>query len=156
VPTHLLSAVKSSNDGHRQWARRRLEQLLDGLDGRAIAVWGLTYKPGTDTLRRSSAIELCQWLASVGASVRAHDPAVKALPADLAGTLVLAESPLSAVVGASALVVATAWPEYRDVQADAVVRSMARPLVLDANRFLAGTFGKLHGVEYVSVGKAGA
>jgi UDPglucose 6-dehydrogenase len=54
VATHLLSSIKPSNDAHRAWAQQRLEQLLDGVSGKTIAVWGLTYKPGTDTLRRSS------------------------------------------------------------------------------------------------------
>lgn len=156
VPTHLLSAVKKSNDGHRQWARRRLEQVLGTLEGRAIAVWGLTYKPGTDTLRRSSAIELCQWLAAAGASVRAHDPAVKSLPPEFAGLLSLETSAAEAAAGASALIVATPWPDYREIAPDTVVASMERPLVLDANRFLAATFGKVPHIEYLSVGKAGA
>ncbi len=156
VATHLLSSVKTSNDAHRQWARRRLEQLLGGMAGRTVAVWGLTYKPGTNTLRRSSAIELCRWLASEGADVRAHDPVVKALPAELSERVILADSPLSAARGASALVVATPWPDYRDVRAETVAEAMSRPLVLDANRFLAATFGKSAGVEYLSVGKAAA
>src|SRR5205807_818835 len=72
----LLQAVKPSNDNHRQWPHRKLEQVVGRLEGKTIAVWGLTYKPGTDTLRRSSAVELCRWLLDRGASVRAHDPAV--------------------------------------------------------------------------------
>ncbi len=51
---------------------------LGDLAGTKIAVWGLTYKPGTDTLRRSDAIELCRWLVSQGASVHVHDPAATA------------------------------------------------------------------------------
>jgi UDPglucose 6-dehydrogenase len=59
-PTHLLSAVRASNDEHRNWHRRKLQALLGDLHGKCIAVWGLTYKPGTDTLRRSSSVELCK------------------------------------------------------------------------------------------------
>jgi UDPglucose 6-dehydrogenase len=157
VPTPLLASVKTSNDGHRGWAARRLDQLLGGVAGKCVAVWGLTYKPGTDTLRRSSAIELCEWLLAQGAAaVRAHDPAVKALPGELERRVVLAESPAAATDGASALVVATPWPDYRAVAASTVLAHMRRPLVLDANRFLASTLGAVPGVEYVSVGKAGA
>jgi UDPglucose 6-dehydrogenase len=155
VPTHLLSSVKTSNDAHRQWAQRRLTQLLSGVGGKTVAVWGLTYKPGTDTLRRSSSIELCHWLALNGALVRAHDPAVRSLPADLSQGMTLVETALSAVEGASALVVATPWPEYRQVIAADVAARMSRMLVLDANRFLGETVGRLAGAEYVSVGKAG-
>ena len=156
VATSLLSSVTSSNDAHRQWAERRLSQLLEGVAGKTIAVWGLTYKPGTDTLRRSSAVELCHWLRANGAAVRAHDPAVTHVPSDLAACIHRADSPLLALEGASALVVATPWPEYREVAADHLVRHMARPLVLDANRFLGDTLGKHRGVEYLSVGKATA
>src|SRR5450759_2140238 len=89
VATHLLSSVNASNDAHRLSAQNRLSQVLSGLSGRTVAVWGLTYKPGTDTLRRSSAVELCEWLHAQGATVRAHDPAVKTLPPDLAARITL-------------------------------------------------------------------
>jgi UDPglucose 6-dehydrogenase len=153
LPTHVLSSVKTSNDAHRQWAHRRLEQLLNGVAGKSVAVWGLTYKPGTDTLRRSAAVELCHWLADHGATVRAHDPAVRLLPPGLASRVQLSSSPLAALDGASALVVATPWPEYREVDAHVALGRMARPLVLDANRFLADSLGRVPGVAYVSVGK---
>lgn len=153
VATHLLSSVKVSNDAHRQWAQQRLEQLLDGVAGKTVAVWGLTYKPGTDTLRRSSAIELCHWLVERGASVRAHDPAVKRLPPDLADHITLADSALSSIHGASALVVSTPWPEYRDVEARELSARMTRRLVVDANRFTGATLGDAVGIEYVSVGR---
>jgi UDPglucose 6-dehydrogenase len=120
-----------------------------------VAIWGLTYKPGTDTLRRSSAVELCRWLAAAGARVSAHDPAVTALPPDLSAIVHLASSPIEAVDGASALVVATPWPDYRQVPVEALAR-MTRPLVLDANRFLQHTIGVAPGVEYLAVGVGGA
>jgi UDPglucose 6-dehydrogenase len=148
--------VKTSNDAHRHWAEQRLEQQLGGVSGKSVGVWGLTYKAGTDTLRRSSSIELCQWLVDRGATVRAHDPAVQALPADLVDRFVLAESALSAVRGASALVVATPWPEYREIAAADVAAGMTRRLVLDANRFTVNTLGAHADIEYLSVGKAGA
>ena len=156
VSTHLLSAVKTSNDAHRQWPQRRLREILGDLNGTAIAVWGLTYKPGTDTLRRSSAVELCRWLHARGARVRAHDPAISALPTALAPAVDLLRDPLEAVRGAAALVVATAWPEYREIPAQQVAARMAGTLVLDANRFLAGSLGEHPGLRYVSVGVSGA
>jgi UDPglucose 6-dehydrogenase len=152
VPTYLFGAVKASNDAHRAWAQRRLEALLQDLRGKVVAVWGLTYKPGTDTLRRSSAVELCHWLNEQGAIVQAHDPAIRRLP-DALGHVCLAATAIDAVRGASALVVATPWPQYRKVDGAAVAVAMTRPLVLDANRFLRQTVGAQAGVEYVSVGR---
>lgn len=151
--THLLSAVKTSNDAHRQWTAHKLEELLGRCQGRTVAVWGLTYKPGTSTLRRSAAIELCRWLVQQGASVRAHDPAVKELPPDLSPCVALGDTPLQALAGADALVVATPWPDYRAVTADDVVSAMAVPRVVDAVRFLAATLGQEPRVRYATIGR---
>jgi UDPglucose 6-dehydrogenase len=150
---HLVPAVRASNDAHKNWARRRLAQLVGDLAGRTITVWGLTYKPGTDTLRRSSAIELCQWLLDQGATVQAHDPAVKALPNQFA-SIQLCNSPIEALQNADALVVATEWPDYRAVPPQEVIRALRTPLIIDANRFLSASFASLATVTYVTVGKA--
>jgi UDPglucose 6-dehydrogenase len=153
LPIHLVPAIRASNDAHKNWPRRRLVQLLGELKGKTIAVWGLTYKPGTDTLRRSSAVELCQWLLERGAKVQAHDPAIKGLP-DALSAIHLCVSPLKAAHKADALVVATEWPDYRTVAASEVVSALHTPFVVDANAFLAASVGSLPNVTYVTVGKA--
>jgi UDPglucose 6-dehydrogenase len=153
LPIHLVPAVRASNDAHKNWPRRRLVELLGDLRGKTIAVWGLTYKPGTDTLRRSSAIELCQWLLEQGARVQAHDPAVKDLPAYYEDIHLYA-SPLQTVQDADALVIATEWPDYRGVSMSETLAIMSSPRILDANRFLASSVEALPGVTYVTVGKA--
>jgi UDPglucose 6-dehydrogenase len=152
VPVQLFPAIKSSNDAHKNWARRRLSQLLGDLKGKTIAVWGLTYKPGTDTLRRSNAIELCKWLLEHGVTVRAHDPVVKILPDEM-GQVQVSLSALDAVQKTDALVVATEWPEYREVDMNAVISAMNTPYVLDVNRFLAKGVEALPAIKYVTVGK---
>ena len=73
---------------------------------------GLTYKPGTSTLRRSSSVELCQWMHKQGIRVRAHDPAVSELPDELRPAIELAASPADALRGADLAVIATEWPEF--------------------------------------------
>lgn len=153
LPIHLFPAVRASNDAHKNWSRRRLVQLLGDFTGRTIAVWGLTYKPGTDTLRRSSAMELCQWLLGEGAKVQAHDPAVKSLPDQFAAIHLFA-SPIETVRDADALVVATEWPDYRAVAIREVVSALRTPLVVDANGFLAASIESSPSVTYVTVGKA--
>ena len=115
---------------------------------------GLTYKPGTNTLRRSDSVALCLDLHAEGASVRAHDPAVTSLPPDVAASVQLCDSPAAAAASASALVVSTPWPEYRHVSAPDVLGRMKRRVGVDANRFLADTIGRAADVEYFSVGKA--
>ncbi len=152
LPIYLVPAVRTSNDAHKNWPRRRLTQLLGTLKGKTVAVWGLTYKAGTDTLRRSSAIELCQWLLEQDAQVQAHDPALKSLPKNFAA-IRLCASPLDAARGADALVIATEWPDYRAVSMTETLTAMHSKIVLDANRFLAASLEALPNVTYIAVGR---
>ena len=149
--TPLLSSVKPSNDEHKNWVRRRLLVKFPSLSGLTIAVWGLTYKPGTDTLRRSLAVELCNWLLTQGAKLRVHDPAVIALPSEWSGRVTQCITPSEALDGSSALVVATEWPQYRDIPFAEIVTAETDLLVVDANRFLS-KLATVDGIEYAAVG----
>jgi UDPglucose 6-dehydrogenase len=160
LPAHVFAGVADGNTAHKHWTRRKLLELLadgdveqdDALAGRRVAVWGLTYKPGTDTLRRSSAIELCRWLAAVGATVSAHDPAISVLPADLALDIELCSSPLQAAAGAEVLVVCTAWPDYLQVPVEELLSVLAQPHVIDPAGVLRVVLAPHPHVRYVRVG----
>lgn len=147
----LLASVKPSNDEHKTWARRRILAKFPNLAGKTIAIWGLTYKPGTDTLRRSLAVELCNWLLEQGATLRVHDPAVVALPAEWGGRVAQCSTPTEALQGASGLVVATEWPQYREVSPADISSVTDGFLVVDANRFL-NKLAAVGGIEYAAVG----
>ncbi len=146
----VISAVKPSNDWHRGWALRRIVERLGSLKGRRITLLGLVYKPGTNTLRRSSALELARAAVALGASVRAYDPAVSSLEDEC---VQLADSAISAARDSDALVVCTEWPEFRAIDWRRVIEAMKRPLVLDANRFLERELAVTR-AEYLSVGKS--
>jgi UDPglucose 6-dehydrogenase len=149
----LLSGILPSNDEHRNWSARRLAERLGSVKDKRVGVLGLSYKPGTNALRRSVAIELCRWLVREGAQVRACDPAVRALPPELAEAIELVPSAMLAAQGADALVVATEWPEFKSLSVDDVVRDMRSPIVLDQNRFLGGSFMTDARIRYVTLGK---
>ncbi len=150
--TPLMDGIEASNLAHRRWAHFRLEAELGSVAGRRIAIWGLTYKPGTSTLRRSSAVELCRWLLEHGAEVRAHDPAAGALPADLGG-VARVDEPLDAAEGAAALVIATEWPTYRAIDLDRLAEKMPAGLLIDANSYLSKTLGADRRFRVISVGR---
>ena len=149
----VIPAIKQSNDLHRCWAFRRLQSRLGDLRGKTIAVLGLTYTINTDTLRRSAAVELCRDLLAAGAGVRAFDPAVKQLPAELA-LVRLAAQITDAVKGADAAVVCTEWPEFRQADWAKIVPAMRQRIFVDANRFLEKGLQNISGVEHLSVGRA--
>jgi len=150
----LLESIRTSNDRHKGWPRRKLESLLGELAGKTVAVLGLTYKPGTDTLRRSAAVELCLWLFEHQAHVRAFDPAVKQLSAELSAQMMLCSSAIEAIEQADVVVVATEWKDFRSLRAEDLVAHMRTPIVLDANRFLENSLGTAPGLQYFAVGKA--
>jgi UDPglucose 6-dehydrogenase len=153
VDTPLLGGVLASNDVHKEWVRHKVSDLLEGARDPTVAVLGLTYKPGTDTLRRSLSVELCQWMAGRGVRVCAHDPAVKQLPDELKQTIALRPGPRDALTGADLAVVATEWPEYRGLKADDFADTMRRPRVIDQNWFLAAALGDDPRVTYVATGR---
>ena len=144
--------MKPSNDEHKNWVKRRLLSRYPNLGGKTIAVWGLTYKPGTDTLRRSLAVELCNWLLFQGACLNVHDPVVTELPRDWDSRVHKCGAPMEAALQADALVVATEWPLYREISFEDIAISSPGLLLLDANRFLGPLASSVSGINYVSVG----
>jgi UDPglucose 6-dehydrogenase len=152
VGLHLIPAIKASNDGHRDWEYQQLRRLLEGRPQATIAVLGLTYKPKTNTLRRSRALELVARFRKQGWTVKVYDPTVTALPGQDPG-VVVCRSAAEAAAGADALVVCTNWDEFRGLDWLALCRSMPRAIILDGNRFLEAVLAGMSGIQYVSVGR---
>jgi UDPglucose 6-dehydrogenase len=155
IPTPLFNGIWSSNEAHKDWTRQKVAQLLGDAKEPTVAVLGLTYKAGTSTLRRSSSVELCQWMHAQGVRVRAHDPAVQELPGELRPAIELAASPADALRGADLAVIATEWPAYKTLKADDFVSSMRAPRVIDPNWFAAAALAGDARVTYVATGRAG-
>jgi len=149
--TPLLSAVRPSNDEHKNWVRRKLNQQVGSLKGVFVTIWGLTYKPGTDTLRRSLAVELCDWLINQGAHVSVFDPAVKQLPDRWKGKVAHSPNAFDSVSHAQALVIGTEWPEFKLLAFDLANMVNKNLVVVDANRHLQATPFPSK-IKYIAVG----
>jgi len=151
LETPVLTGILASNRLHAAWAQERIMELVDGIADPTVALLGLTYKAGTDTLRRSTAIELARWLVDHGIAVQAYDPAVRVLPRDF-NWLRLAASPATALEHADVAVIGTAWPEFREINGDMFVAAMRRPRLIDQTGFLAHLVSdpRLH---YMRVGR---
>lgn len=150
LDAHLLRSVKISNDAHKLWAVQRLQSLRGELSGMTVAVLGLTYKPGTDTLRRSLAVEIAKTLVTYGIMVHAYDPAVSALPDSLNEFIQLDSSAADAIQAADAVVIATQWPDFKALDA----ALFADKIVLDANGFLRDLLQSQADVSYYAVGQS--
>ncbi len=156
VPFNLLKEVQRINNAQKERFLKAIREALWVLREKRIAVWGLTFKPDTDDLRSSVAIELVADLLREGAHVVAYDPkgmqkarAIKAI-ADAE----FASSALEAVNDAEALVIATEWNEFANVDLAVVKEKMRTPIVFDGRNLLdRETMGRL-GFHYYSIGRA--
>ena len=149
----LLSSVLSVNNEQRQAFVRMIERELHGVRGRQIAVWGLSYKGGTDDIRDSSAIEIVRQLCGLGAEVVAFDPkamgrAEQVLPA----TVVFASTAVDATIGADAVILLTDWPLFREISFETVATSMAQLYFFDGRNYCADLKLSQYGFTYTGIG----
>lgn len=135
LPIHLIKSVRLSNDEHRAWIRRKIEFLFPALKGVRIAVWGLAYKVGTDTLRRSESVELVNWLLSKGAVVSTYDPLVKTLPSDWISVR-HCDTALAAASDVQLIVLTMRFESLASTLEKMVQTAHPMPLVIDPNRLI--------------------
>src|SRR5881392_4041875 len=155
VPFTLLKEVQRINVSQKERFIKSLRETLWVLREKKITVWGLTFKPDTDDVRSSVAIELVADLLREGAHVVAYDPKgmEKAREIKAIADAKLAASALEAVEGAEALIIATEWDEFANVDLAVVKEKMTTAIVFDGrNLFDPSTMAKL-GFRYHSVGR---
>ncbi|MEW6154847.1 MAG: UDP-glucose/GDP-mannose dehydrogenase family protein [Actinomycetota bacterium] len=146
----LLQGVLAVNQEQFEVMAGKVEALAGGsLDGKRVAVWGLTFKARTDDLRDSPALAVIARLRQRGAAVAAYDPAV-ARP--LEGIEVCAD-PYAACEGAAVLVVLTEWDEFRRLDFTKVAGLLAAPMVVDGRNLLDPAALRRLGFTYSGVGR---
>lgn len=138
---HPLSVVEAAIEVNERQPDRLLALLRDrvDIDGERVAVLGLAFKPDTDDIRNSRAIPIIEGLQDLGATVVGYDPDARAAAAmaERYPDLEYVDSIETALDGAVAACVATAWPAFADL-GDSVAE-MARPLIIDGRRVVEPT-----------------
>jgi UDPglucose 6-dehydrogenase len=128
----LLRAVMEINRDARRWAVITLRQILGGnLDQKRVGLLGLAFKPNTDDLRESPAMEIAHLLRNEGAQVSGYDPVAMGGAAKLYPDLRLAQDPYDLAQDLDALLVCTEWDEFKHLDLARIHASMARPIVID-------------------------
>ena len=129
----------------------------DGVvEGRTIAVWGLTFKALTDDLRDSPALEVIKRLQARGATVRAFDPMVdpaRGASQPALATVDISPDPYGACAGADLVAVLTEWDEFRWLDFDKVKSELSNPVVVDCRNLLDPAAMRRRGFTYVGVGR---
>jgi UDPglucose 6-dehydrogenase len=158
VPFDLLKEVQRINAAQRERFLKAIRDTLWVLREKKVAVWGLTFKPDTDDIRSSVAIDLVAEMLREGAHVVAYDPKgmEKARSVEAIAKAQLARTALAAIEGAEALVIATEWSEFANFDLAVLKEKMATPIVFDGrNLFDPKTMARL-GFHYHSIGRASA
>lgn len=156
VPFALLKEVQRINADQKSRFLKTIRDTLWVLRDKKIAVWGLAFKPNTDDIRSSVAIELVADMLKEKAHISVYDPKAvdKAREVEAIAGATFANSALEAVEGAEALIVATEWPEFANIDLEVVKGKMTTPIVFDGrNLFDPATMAKL-GFRYHSIGRA--
>ncbi len=117
-----------------------------------VAVWGLSFKAGTDDRRRSPAVDIVAQLVDAGAQVRAYDPSVTGPVPDLPDTVVIAADPYDACAGSEVVAVLTDWDEFAKVDLDRIRETMAVARMVDARNLFDARTMRDAGFEYVGLG----
>jgi UDPglucose 6-dehydrogenase len=152
-PPPLFDGVWEANERQARAPVRKLKEVYPALWGQTVTVLGLTYKPGTSTVRRSAALEVIKALVSEGAKVLAYDP--KADPAELAHHQGFTVCPNveDAARGSGALLLVTPWPEFRELNFAQIGESMKSRVFVDAHNYLDGESLAEQGFTYLGVGR---
>jgi len=156
-PFTLLKEVQRINEGQKARFLKTIRDTLWVLREKRIAVWGLTFKPDTDDLRSSVAIEVVEQLLREGAHVVAYDPKgmQKARSIKAIADAEFASSALEAVTDAEALIIATDWNEFANVDLAVLKEKMRTPIVFDGRNLLNPETMRQFGFNYYSIGRAG-
>jgi UDPglucose 6-dehydrogenase len=155
TPFPLLKEVERINTMQRARFVHKIKDTLWILKNKRIAVWGLTFKPDTDDVRCSVAVEVVNDLLREGAMVYAYDPKgmqnVEEL--GLCKGVNLVKSPLEAVRDAEALILATEWKDFHRVDLEETRRAMYTPIVFDGRNFFDPETMKAVGFQYYGIGR---
>jgi len=131
----------------------KVSQAFAGLDDKTVCVLGLSFKPETDDIRESPALEIIDHLLAAGAQVRVFDPVAMPECRPLWPDVYFAETSYDAAKGADGVVIATEWNQFRALELGRLKKLLSQPLIVDLRNIYEPAKMKAAGFEYISVGR---
>ena len=149
-----LRAAEAVNEQQKTRIVCKMESHFGDLRGRAVALWGLAFKPRTDDMRDAPAIAIIERLLALGAAVRAYDPEAAAAARRVFGSRVtLCDKSYDALSGADALAIVTEWNEFREPDFKKMRQLMKSPVVFDGRNIYSPEHMRALGFTYFSIGR---
>lgn len=154
IRADMLRGVLSSNIHHMDWIYQRTLDSLGSLYSKTIAVLGLTYKSGTDTLRRSRAVEFIRRFNAEGSQVKAYDENISSLPKDLTGIMRLTDSPEQAIRESDCVIIYSYSKKPTEGEGIILsIKNMHKPIVIDEGGKFIKELADDENIKYYTVGK---
>ena len=151
--TGWFGCIHEYNSRRKNTIVNKISKLSAGLAGMTIGVLGLTYKPGTSTLRRSLPLEIVNQLVEKSANVRVYDPKADYSELSFEPKFIIVKSIRELSINADILVLLTEWPQFKKFDWPTVRDSMKTPIIFDAKNFLIREVLKESGFNYYSIGR---
>ena len=152
-PVRLVETTIQVNDARKKGMAAKVARALGGeVDGKTVAVLGLTFKPNTDDMRDAPSLDILPALIAMGAHVQAFDPEGHEATALLPGVSFKA-GPYEAVTGADAVVILTEWDQFRALDLDRVKASMRGAVLIDLRNIYRPAEMTERGFDYTGVGR---
>jgi len=154
VPTKIVTTVMAVNDARKRAMVAKVVAACGGsLQGKTVAVLGLTFKPNTDDMREAPSLIIVPALEAQGARVRTYDPHGMAEARKLMPRLETAADPYACIEGADAMLILTEWDQFRALDLDRVKKALRSPVVIDLRNIYRPAEVAAKGLTYVSVGR---
>jgi UDPglucose 6-dehydrogenase len=153
VETRIVDAVIEANEKQRDAMIPKIEKLVGDLNGKKIGMLGLSFKPETDDMRESPAIEIIHKLIEKGATVRAFDPVAMDEAKHFVTGVEYATDEYDAIAGADALVIVTEWNQFRALDMEKVKELLKTPKIADLRNIYEPSDMRALGFEYIGVGR---
>lgn len=149
----LLKEVQRINTEQMERFLKKIRETLWVLKDKTIAVLGLTFKPNTDDVRNSLAMELIERLKKEGVRIRAYDPKGTDKARELIPDIRYSKDAYEACRGSDAVVIATEWAEFKSLNLEKIRDSMTHPIMFDGRNVFEPHEMKLLGYEYKGIGR---
>ncbi len=149
----MLQAVMEINRNQRRRAVMKLRKALRSLNDKTIGILGISFKPNTDDIRDAAALEIIHLLQNEGAHIRAYDPQAMENAAKVLKNVTLCDNPYQVAEHADALILATEWNEFKQLDFAKVKTLMQQPVILDGRNLWDAAALKALGFTYMGVGR---
>ncbi len=157
APVRIVEAVVEVNDRRKRHMADKIIAACGGsVEGKTIAMLGLTFKPNTDDMRDAPSLDIVPALQKAGASIRAFDPEGMDEARRLLNGLVWCDSAYDAMKGADAVAVLTEWNEFRALDLEQARRQLRKPVMVDLRNVYDPQEMADAGFSYSSIGRPSA